>query len=595
MHAVIEVAGPGDITLIDLGNQPRTLVNGAPVDKCKLHVGDQIAVGTTKIVLTKAEAKAVHVAAVSPVAFNPFSAASDGPFASNPSANPFVDRRGFAPGGSNYEMVRSGPSVPREECELTHVPAVDVSISWGTNTLFTKTLNPPRDFYVGEECGKNTGCDFFLPSEVLGTTRMPVLVTSQGSTSVVIPAGATGTIEIPKRGRFAVADALRSATPCPELSGAYQLALAPGSTAHIEVGDFTFRVNVGNAGKPLGAAFDPRGLMETLPYVLVAALFIGGILLMGLYSVPPANLAADDGVERDMVAMIQEYLDVDAMTELEDEEPELETEEEVADSEGGTGTAAKGADGTLGDTSAAEANDRYAVKGSAEDVKLARERLLRDAATFGIIGVLNANSAGEPAGPVAPWGSEVAIGDQERAATGNMWGERIGESFDSVGLGLTSWGEGGGGLGEGIGLGQIGTISHGAGRGPGDGIGDGHGFRHTRPGRKVGSPTMRPGTTKVLGGRLPAETIRRIVRQNHGSFRSCYEQGLGRNPSLEGRVSARFMIDRDGSVSNVANGGSDLPDSQVVDCVLRVYYRLSFPAPEGGVVSVTYPLNFQPD
>src|ERR1043165_1299382 len=55
MHAVIEVAGPEDITLIDLGNEPGTMVNGARVNKCKLHVGDQIQVGTTNIVLERAE------------------------------------------------------------------------------------------------------------------------------------------------------------------------------------------------------------------------------------------------------------------------------------------------------------------------------------------------------------------------------------------------------------------------------------------------------------------------------------------------------------------------------------------------------------
>src|SRR5918996_6248521 len=55
MHAVIEVAGPDDITLIDLGNEPGTLVNGARVNKCKLHVGDQIQVGGTKIVLESAD------------------------------------------------------------------------------------------------------------------------------------------------------------------------------------------------------------------------------------------------------------------------------------------------------------------------------------------------------------------------------------------------------------------------------------------------------------------------------------------------------------------------------------------------------------
>ena len=55
MHAVIEVAGLEDITLIDLGNEPGTQVNGARVNKCKLHVGDQIQVGGTKIVLESAD------------------------------------------------------------------------------------------------------------------------------------------------------------------------------------------------------------------------------------------------------------------------------------------------------------------------------------------------------------------------------------------------------------------------------------------------------------------------------------------------------------------------------------------------------------
>jgi predicted component of type VI protein secretion system len=56
MHSVIEVAGPDDITLIDLGNEPGTMVNGARVTKCKLHVGDQIRVGGTIMVLEHAEA-----------------------------------------------------------------------------------------------------------------------------------------------------------------------------------------------------------------------------------------------------------------------------------------------------------------------------------------------------------------------------------------------------------------------------------------------------------------------------------------------------------------------------------------------------------
>jgi len=55
-----------------------------------------------------------------------------------------------------------------------------------------------------------------------------------------------------------------------------------------------------------------------------------------------------------------------------------------------------------------------------------------------------------------------------------------------------------------------------------------------------------------------------------------------------------FVIGRDGSVSNVGNGGSDLPDSGVVSCVLSAFYGLSFPQPEGGIVTVVYPIMLEP-
>src|ERR1700712_521698 len=67
MHAVIEVAGPNDITLIDLGNEPGTMVNGARVNKCKLRPGDQIQIGSTMLHLESAElATAAAGAAAAP-------------------------------------------------------------------------------------------------------------------------------------------------------------------------------------------------------------------------------------------------------------------------------------------------------------------------------------------------------------------------------------------------------------------------------------------------------------------------------------------------------------------------------------------------
>src|ERR1043165_6606095 len=71
MHAVIEVAGPDDITLIDLGNEPGTMVNGARVNKCKLHVGDQIQIGSPRIILESADLPATDAGVRPPTAGGP--------------------------------------------------------------------------------------------------------------------------------------------------------------------------------------------------------------------------------------------------------------------------------------------------------------------------------------------------------------------------------------------------------------------------------------------------------------------------------------------------------------------------------------------
>ncbi|HJL21021.1 MAG TPA: FHA domain-containing protein, partial [Polyangiaceae bacterium LLY-WYZ-15_(1-7)] len=51
MHAVIEVTGPDDIFIIDLGSASGTIVNGKKVNKCKLQNGDEIVLGDTRVVV----------------------------------------------------------------------------------------------------------------------------------------------------------------------------------------------------------------------------------------------------------------------------------------------------------------------------------------------------------------------------------------------------------------------------------------------------------------------------------------------------------------------------------------------------------------
>ncbi len=100
--------------------------------------------------------------------------------------------------------------------------------------------------------------------------------------------------------------------------------------------------------------------------------------------------------------------------------------------------------------------------------------------------------------------------------------------------------------------------------------------------------------SEAAHGAADRSAVQRIVRENFGRFRSCYEAGLESNPKLAGSVQARFVVNGDGSVSNVTGEGSSLPDPETISCVLRGFAALSFPAPEDGNASVTYPIFFAP-
>lgn len=117
------------------------------------------------------------------------------------------------------------------------------------------------------------------------------------------------------------------------------------------------------------------------------------------------------------------------------------------------------------------------------------------------------------------------------------------------------------------------------------------GTNHVSVTRATQVAKMPDGST---AGRLPPEVIQGIVRARFSEFRACYEQGLARNSNLAGKISARFVIGLDGAVRHVTDGGSDIPDTTVRDCVLEKFKTFVFPKPEGGIVTVVYPIMLAP-
>lgn len=231
MHAVIEVTGPDEIFIIDLGSASGTIVNGKKVNKTKLESGDEILLGDTKVVVDIGAAGAEDAApAIAPANGEPVPASAPpapaaaaaakapvpppNPFAApavgtkpapggvpNPFAAPVASPTAAAasvdesdPENVQYGIVASGPPVSPDEVESGE-QAVEVVIMWGDRqVLHVEHLNPFRPFYVGEPGGKEAPVDFLMGSDVLGTNRMPVVVAGGAGVAVVIPQGATGEV-----------------------------------------------------------------------------------------------------------------------------------------------------------------------------------------------------------------------------------------------------------------------------------------------------------------------------------------------------------------------------------------------------------------
>jgi hypothetical protein len=485
-----------------------------------------------------------------------------------------------APEGSyTYALVQSAPAVPTEEVEQAE-EALEIMIQWGASILHVAHLSPPRSFYVGEE-----NADFVLPENAIGAKRLPVVLVGEDKVArIILAASTTGSIE--KDGTSTAIDAT-NAQPSNALAGASEVVVNFGAKAKIEMGGITLYVSRVKAGKKVkgGVVLDKKGL----PWHGLSFLIHAGLLAAAAFFLPPMGADEDSKIDSDKLAFMQQALNVTAEKEPEKKESPDLMENQDKNVGGTQGTRSIGSEGKMGSTTSSNTSGKFAIMGPQNntDPQVARAAAISDAQNFGMIGVLASMSGGDPNAVTAPWGGDISVGSDSRSTLGNMWGDSLDDAAGAGGLGLSGLEQGGGGKGEGIGLTRVGTIGADLSNQGGYSRGISPKSHETKP------PRVRPeGVT--TSGRLPGEVIQRIVRQNFGRYRFCYEQGLRQNPNLQGRVAVRFVIGRDGSVSQVQNGGSDMPDANVVSCVVRSFYGLSFPAPENGIVTVNYPIMFQP-
>lgn len=650
MHSVIEVSGPGEVYIIDLGSASGTILNGQKVNKARLESGDQLQFGNTTVVVELGEAAAEEEEPMeaAPVAVqqpqyqqpqyqqpppqqfaqpqyqqpqfqapaqvaNPFGqGASTAQFGGQPQS-PFGQPQYAQPAqvaqpmaitatgmagealrdygeAATYALVPTAPPVNPADIDSAE-NAVEVVVMWGElSILHVEHLSPPRGFYIGESTdakGKPT-TDFLIGSESIGTERMPITVESGASCAVVIPNGASGDVTINNQSiTFQELAAQGQLQAASELAGAMQYPLPAGATARVHFRGFTFIVRPTSAARRVAAS-------SPLDKVLIGWMgasggFFAGLLLLFYFLPPWSSSLSLDLLNAD--SRLVKYL-IEPPETQEEETPEWLDESKMDEEEGGKGKRHKDEEGQMGKKDEKKTKNKFGIEGPQdnEDPHMAREEAKEMAANAGIIGILKA-SVGAWNSPTSPYGADTALGADPMSALGALMGDQIGSNFGFGGLGLRGTGRGGGGTGEGtIGLGNIGTIGHGAGGGEGSGYGRGAGGFH---GRDAKVPRIRSGKADVRGS-LSKEVIRRIINRHINEVRFCYEQELNQRPDLQGRVAIQFIVSPTGAVQTAAVNSSDLGNQKVEQCIVSAVRRWSFPSPEGGgIVVVTYPFVLQ--
>jgi predicted component of type VI protein secretion system len=154
-------------------------------------------------------------------------------------------------------------------------------------------------------------------------------------------------------------------------------------------------------------------------------------------------------------------------------------------------------------------------------------------------------------------------------------------------------------------------VSDAVGKGPGDnlrvGVGNADGTINTKSTSElgnVGKLDVKPGTGAVRArvsavpagvsgeGHLDRGAIQRVVNAHLYQVQGCYERQLAANPNLAGKATFQWTISTSGSVSGVRIAGSSIASVEVMSCIQGAIRGWSFPKPEGGSVTVTYPFAF---
>ncbi|MBL8933798.1 MAG: adventurous gliding motility protein GltG [Archangium sp.] len=582
IHAVIDVAPDGTLSVTDMGTVEGTMLNGKRVMKSPLSFGDAIQVGGTTIRIEKAGVAPTIAPTIAPVAeaTQPVVATVPAPVAPVQVVAVPAPVQVAAPQvvhvPAPVAAYQPPPTPPEELVEERISPrmrprrrkgsgplGVELRFLWGDQIVGEYFLSPgmERSFRVGSAAGVD-----FEMGEIGGPIFELVKFGKNGCQLRF-----TGKMEGELHRKFGdevltLSEAKKKGLAQAD-GDAVALTLSNDDFAWIDLGGITLEAFFQPVPK---AVFVP--FAETVDFT-VLNIFLVAFFIAALFVISAANREAE-GDEfaddlNDNQARIAKLLIKPPETQ---KNPILEKYEKKKDS-GEIAAKRKGDEGSMGKKDAPKRSAHAAPKGDPNNKDQARLMMAK---------IFGGNSGG-----ISTIFGHQGLGGELKSAMGNMFGAAPGDAAGLGGLGLRGSGSGGGGLGDTIGIGGIGTRGRGGGTG---GYGSGVGVLGGKKDVDIGITSSEP----TVMGSLDKELIRKVIHANRGQIRFCYESQLNRFPKLDGKVAVKFVISASGAVATSSVAQSTVGNAELEACVAGRVRTWMFPKPKGGgVVVVTYPFIFK--
>ncbi len=553
LHCMFKVDKEGRVTLIDLGSEAGTILNGRAVKQpMPVQVDDKVVIGASSVRLMVAQPPLSETTVVVKV-----------PEVRHPEKKRVEkvvpSTRGLAGTGKNSAALFSEP-LPAEAVPTEGEKVLQVALLWGDTLINVQHFADGVPVTIGEGQGNRFTVFNVGPSFVLAR--------SKGSSAIVNVPSEAGLIvttrsdshkskeQLKNEGKLKAAEGVRA--------DAIELALHDRAQVSFDDVAFILRYVRPSAAISVNTLEDHDFTFFKIVSICLMAFFA----LVAAMVLTPLGLGGEGD---DIFANPSKYVKMMIKAEKKQEIKKFKDLSGVAE-----GAKAKEKEGKFGKQDAKKDQADPSKKGAPTVDANKREEDRKKVSSL-MAGMFGGGASSNVFGP-------GGLGTGINSALGGLQGGAgVGDASGVGGLGSRGGGAGGGGTG--LGLGGLGTKGGGRGRGGYGAIDLG--------GKGKDSTRVIPGKTTVVGG-LDKDVIMKVIKRHQNEIKFCYELELQKNASLAGKVGVAWTIDPAGGVSEANVNESSIGNANVESCIVQRIRRWKFPEPVGGgVVNVTFPWIFK--